>query len=426
LFTNNYTSDLPKWVKVLEDLAVEANRICRFSQRKRSLDAAGLVKLLVWGWFAQPKASLNQLATFGSQWGQSVTAQAIDERLNASAVLLLMQVLEGILHQQTFIPSLPSQRLRQFKGIYITDSTQFKLPSVLKGVFAGQKNGSQVKVQLCLEYLSGCVSGLELEAGRIPDRSCELFLQQGQAGSLHLFDLGYFKQERLALLNQQGAFYVTRYQSQTAIYDDQTEERIDVLQALNATKEQRAELHVTLGERIRTPVRLIAQRLSPKLAASRRRKAKRKARKNGQTCSAAYLSLQSWDLYLTNLPPKWTSQDIENLYTLRWQIELVFRSWKSQLRLAHFGPWRIERVLCQLYAHLIGCVLSHALTAQWRCRHETEYSPVKLLQLLQGYFLLLWNEVISPFPFCLEEAFQYFARKDKRKKVPSSFFAFMD
>jgi len=340
--------------------------------------------------------------------------------------MLLMQVLEGVLHQQVFTGSLPSQRLRQFKGIYITDSTQIKLPSVLNVLFAGQKNGSQVKVQLCLEYLSGCVSGLELEAGRIPDQSCELPLQQAQVGSLHLFDLGYFKQEHLALLNQQGAFYVTRYQSQTAIYDPQTGERIDILQSLSATKEQRTELNVTLGARIRTPVRLIAQRLAPKLTAARRRKAKRKARKHGQTCSAAYLSLQSWDLYLTNLPPEWTSQDIHNLYSLRWQIELVFRAWKSQLHLAHFGPWRIERVLCQLYAHLIGCLLSHALTADWRCRDETEYSPVKLLQLLQHYFLLLWHEVICPFPFCLEEAFKRFARKDKRKKAPSSFFAFMD
>lgn len=424
--THNYTADLPKWVKLLDDIAVGANQICRFSQRKRNLDAAGLVKLLVWGWYAQPQASLNQLASMSSQLDQRVTAQAIDERLNARAVMLLMQVLEGVLHQQVFVPSLPSQRLRQFKGIYITDSTQFKLPAVLNKVFAGQKNGSQVKVQLCLEYLSGCVSGLELEAARIPDRSCELFLQQGQAGSLHLFDLGYFKQERLAMLNRQGAFYVTRYQSQTAIYDEQTGERIDVLKALSATKEPWMEFQVSLGERARTPVRLIARRLSPKLAAARRRKAKRKARKNGQTCSAAYLSLQSWDLYLTNLPPEWTSQDIQNLYRLRWQIELVFRSWKSQFHLAEFGQWRIERVLCQLYAHLIGCVLSLALTTSWRCRDETEYSPVKLLQLLQQHFLLLWHDLIRPFHCSLEETFQRFARKDKRKKVPSTFFLFMD
>ena len=424
--TINYTSDIPKWAKVLDDLAIEANRLCHFSQRKRVLDAAGFVKLLVWGWFAQPKASLNQLAAFGSQLDQTITPQAIDERFNARAVMLLMQVLEGVLQQPNFTPSLSSHRLQQFKGIYITDSTQFSLPAALNFLFAGQGSGSQVKVQLCLEYLSGCVSGLELEAGRTPDQKCLLPIKHGQAGSLHLFDLGYFKQDHLALLNQQQAFYVTRYQSQTAICDAQTGARIEVCKWLHASHIQDTEINVTLGARIHTPLRLIVHRLPRKVAAARRRKAKRKACKDGKTCSATHLSLQSWDLYLTNLPTEWTSQDIQNLYKLRWQIELIFRMWKSQLRLAHFGQWRVERVFSQLYAHLIGCVLAHALTADWRCREGVEYSPVKLLQLLHQYFLTIWHETISQFTFCLEDAFKRFARKDKRKKAPSSFFAFMD
>lgn len=424
--TIHYTSDIPKWAKVLDEFATEANRLCHFSQRKRALDAVGFVKLLVWGWFVQPSASLNQLATLGSQLGQAITAQAIDERFTSRAVMLLMQVLEGVLQRQNFTPSLPSHRLRQFNGIYITDSTQLNLPAALNFLFAGQRSGSQVKVQLCLEYLSGCVSGLELEAGRTPDQSCLLPLKHGQAGSLHLFDLGYFKQDHLALLSQQQAFYVTRYQTQTAIYNIQTGEQIDVLKYLCATHLQDIELEVALGARIRTPVRLVAHRLARKVAAARRRKAKRKARRDGKTCSAAHLSLQSWDLYLTNLPAEWTCLDIQNLYKLRWQIELIFRMWKSQLRLAHFGQWRVERVLCQLYAHLIGCVLAHALIADWRCREGVEYSPVKLLQLLHQYFLIIWYETIAQFTFCLEDAFKRFARKDKRKKAPSTFFAFMD
>ena len=422
----NYTSDLPKWVKVVDELAVEANRICHFSQRQRNLDAASFVKLLVWEWFAQPQASLNQLAALGSHLHQLITPQAIDERLNSRAIMLLMQVLEGVLHRQVLVPSLPSKRLGQFNGIYITDSTQLSLPSALNFLFAGQGSGAQVKVQLCLDYLSGSVSGLELEAGRTPDQKCLLPVKRGQAGSLHLFDLGYFKQDHLAMLRQQEAFYVTRYQSQTAIYSDQTGEPIDVLKWLRATHTQDTEINVTLGARIHTPLRLIVHRLPRKVAAARRRKAKRKALNDGKTCSAAYLALQGWNLYLTNLPTEWTSQDIQNLYKLRWQIELIFRTWKSQLRLAHFGQWRIERVLCQLYAHLIGCVLSHALTADWRCPEGVEYSPVKLLQLLQHYFLTIWYETIGHFTFCLEDAFKRFARKDKRKKAPSSLFAFMD
>src|SRR5690606_29751840 len=136
----------------------------------------------------------------------------------------------------------------------------------------------------------------------------------------------------------------------------------------------------------------------------------------GKTCSTNYLDLQGWDLYLTNLPPSWTHAEIEALYRLRWQIALVFRAWKSQLRLAHCGNWRIDRVLCQLYAHLIGCVLVHALTAPWRYRAFEEFSLVKLLQLLQRHLPRFWHHPPEVFTATLEDAFRHFARKDKRKK----------
>ncbi len=149
-----------------------------------------------------------------------------------------------------------------------------------------------------LTYREAVARGIAQEMARDPD---VVFLGEDvgaaggvfkAAGSLHLFDLGYFKQDHLAMLRQQEAFYVTRYQSQTAIYSDQTGEPIDVLKWLRATHTQDTEMNVTLGARIHTPLRLIVHRLPRKVAAARRRKAKRKALNDGKTCSAAYLALQ--------------------------------------------------------------------------------------------------------------------------------------
>jgi len=52
------------------------------------------------------------------------------------------------------------------------------------------------------------------------------------------------------------------------------------------------------------------------------------------------------------------------LYTVRWQIELVFKLWKSQMQLNHIAGLRKERVQVELYAKLIGLMtvrlLAHA------------------------------------------------------------------
>lgn len=71
---------------------------------------------------------------------------------------------------------------------------------------------------------------------------------------------------------------------------------------------------------------------------------------------------------------------------MRWQIELLFKLWKSHLQLTAIGEtWWAERVLCQLYAKMILMILFQWLIAPYRIQGETELRPVKTLQLLQHY-----------------------------------------
>jgi len=70
------------------------------------------------------------------------------------------------------------------------------------------------------------------------------------------------------------------------------------------------------------------------------------------------------------------------IYPIRKQIEWIFRVWKSQLQVHYFGKnWRIERVLCQRYPHLIGILLCHRLTAGWLLQDKQEHSFSKCVKL---------------------------------------------
>jgi Transposase DDE domain len=92
---------------------------------------------------------------------------------------------------------------------------------------------------------------------------------------------------------------------------------------------------------------------------------------------------------LTNVPTdRLTLQEALVLGRARWQIELLFKLWKSQggideSRSAH--PWR---QLCELYAKLLGMVIQHwvLLTSCWRFPHR---SLVKAAQTIRSYALLL-------------------------------------
>ncbi len=46
-------------------------------------------------------------------------------------------------------------------------------------------------------YLHGNLAALEVQDGKTPDQQSHLHISHAQAGTLQLFDLGYFKQEYL-------------------------------------------------------------------------------------------------------------------------------------------------------------------------------------------------------------------------------------
>ena len=424
--------DLQAVQTLLVDSTRQANDYCHYSQRNRQMHAAQFVQLLVLGWLHNPQASLNELALQSGRLGFSISAQGLDARLTDRAVAFLAAVLqETLIHSHQQIP-LAHEKLRRFSYIFVTDSTQIRLPETLTTVFKGYHGSTALKLQVTLDYLHGQIGMVHVTQGNQPDQNCDQAVRQAVPNSLNLFDLGYFKQEYLRDIDQQQAYFVTRYQTQTALYDPDTGEKLVLEAWLGQQNARQIERPCLMGGRVRLPVRVLARRLPEQAAAARRRKAKRKARGEGKTCSQRYLELLGWEILVTNLSiADWCLQEIFALYPIRWQIELVFRAWKSQLGLAHLGNWRIERVLCQLYAHLIGAILCVQVSSPYRYRASVEYSLPKLIHVVCHFAtdFMTWlaggcrsTPILSQ---KIESAFHRHARKDKRKKAPSTLHTFI-
>lgn len=61
--------------------------------------------------------------------------------------------------------------------------------------------------------------------------------------------------------------------------------------------------------------------------------------------------MSSYGIYITNLPAEIEKEEIHSIYSLRWQIELLFKVWKSAIDLAHCKPMKIERFMCYFIAN---------------------------------------------------------------------------
>jgi len=62
-----------------------------------------------------------------------------------------------------------------------------------------------------------------------------------------------------------------------------------------------------------------------------------------------------------------SAKEIISTYKLRWQIELIFKTWKSNLNIHKVKPVKQERMECQLIAKLIWILLNAKLLQIANC-----------------------------------------------------------
>jgi len=282
-----------------------------------------------------------------------------------------------------------------FTAVHIADSTGFELPTSLKALFPGSGGGASTagaKIQLVWEYLSHSFAHLALVAGTTPDNKyIDTVVKLAQRGALFLFDLGYFKIKALAQIAEAEAYFLTRHHHQAALFEVVAGRLrpVELAAWLRTAPQRLVEQPLYLGARERVAVRLIAARVPDTVVNERRRKVRANAKKRGYTPSQAHLSLLAWNLFITNVPSTvWTSATVCTAYSLRWQVELVFKSWKSYLHLATLPTKTQEPTLCYLYGRLLLLVLIYALCPALRAsvwaNHRRELSLLKLVRHLQA------------------------------------------
>ncbi len=406
----------------------------KFVQRSSKLTGQHFLQALVFGFIERQEASLNDLAQVCTDLGVEITAQGLDQRITDKAVAFLREMFTQAMDTLKNQIPLPLTVLQQFTGIYLTDSSVIALPDSMAQDYAGcGGNGPQasLKVQLVFEFLAGNLTQIDLQAGRKPDQSYRGHVKVIPKGSLSITDLGYFCLDSFkAIMYERLAYFLSRFYKSTGLSTPEGES-INLLELVQSYPREAFEINVLMGKRSkhRLPCRLIVLPVPQEVADQRRHKAKEAARRNHKTVRKHTLALMSWTFFVTNVPTDMLSiEQIRLLYPVRWQIELVFKLWKSYCGLKHIAGFRRERILVELYAKMIGVILTHFLIAPLRMPHGSlanrEISPFKVRKIFQRFARDLSRCLgdLTEFQITLSEMLRHIERfgfKEKRQKKPN-------
>jgi hypothetical protein len=146
---------------------------------------------------------------------------------------------------------------------------------------------------------------------------------------------------------------ISRMKKHVNIFSKKDEQTIDLAKMLK--KRGNWDIEVFLGEKEKSPVRLIALPVKEEIASERRRK----ARTNRDKRCSEHLYLLGWELFITNVGKEVLSpKDIAELYFIRWRIEIIFKSWKSYFKITEIPKDANKiRVESFIYCMLIFIVL---------------------------------------------------------------------
>jgi Transposase DDE domain len=355
-------------------LSETANRVAKetgFIQRKRQLSGAGFAQSTILGWLNQPDATRSQLHHAAIQTGMEISLQGLDKRFSQTAVVfmrqLVLEALKEILKSET-----PKAVFTQFKGVYVTDCSQT--------IFGEQREKLAVRLELQQGQLQ-----VTLEEAQTHDQRTSVMQQPMPAGALHIGDLGFFNLKRFKMWNEQGLYWLSRLKVGTWLYDE-TGQPLNLLECLKQQKNDCLCLPVQVGKRDRVSAYVVAQRVSDSVYQQRQLQFK-ELRRRQHPISALKLALAQWTIYLTSIPDL-TFEQAHTLARSRWQIELVFKLWKSHVRLTRSRSALPLRQRCEFYAKLLAVLISHwvLLVTGWQ---HLALSSVQALSVIPTYAFAL-------------------------------------
>jgi hypothetical protein len=395
--------------------------------RRRKFTTTTLAKTFVLGFLKHPRASDEELAQMAGIFGVHVTAQAIEQRFTPKLAAFLEALFREATSRVIGARKTLAAILERFPAVDLLDSTTASLPDEQRNRFpgcGGSHGGGQaaIKLQTMWEIRSGALQALRIEAGRDSDYSTSLQAMRLAPGSLRIADLGYFVTAVFQQMICAGVYFLSRLQFGTAVFTTEGQP-LRLLEWLARQGGPFVDQPVLVGTEHNVACRLIAWRLPEEQANRRRQKLIAEARrKDGRTPSQDRLAWCDWTILITNVSGELlTPREAAVLYGARWQVELLFKRWKSQGLIAELAGSTAVRQMVRIWSRLLAALVQHWVMLS-TCWGDARSSLVKVWKAVQDRATLLARALddLEHLEFelrQLRDTLATTAKQNKRKKA---------
>lgn len=283
------------------------------------------------------------LATPLSGYTITLSRMALSKQIKRRKVAFFQAVFEHL--QACYpqpVPSLLKNLTRKLKEWALVDSTAITVARLLKKHFPSQDKGqAALKLHVVFSALTQIPQRVKTTAQRCNDKGFKFVKKVKEV--LYIFDLGYWSYALLDRIIDRGSYFVSRWRADC--------DPVLVMAAqphwVGKTLSQRKPL--LRGKELDVRVRLAKFRSNPM---------KHEVRLVGQKYKG------QWYFYVTNLTdPVFTPRVLGQLYTVRWQIELLFNDLKHLVNVEHIFSRSVQGIQVEIYCALIYYTLTRIVMA---------------------------------------------------------------
>jgi len=277
--------------------------------------------------------------------GQTLSRGTFWERVATKKIVsLLLELLQSLMTQLCAQMDISHEilRLLKVKNIFLVDSSSFSLKKGAKDVFPGPRNNvipASAKVHGLYNLFKGSIQWFKITPATVHDRKGFPPLEP-LGGSLVIFDLGYWDYQLLQDMISTGVFFLSRVKCNAAIKIIEVVEGISSsCIGLNHNCDRLASFRGNIVE------------FNGEL----------KIQKTGRKFTSRVIGFWStedckYHWYITNL--KVSSSLMYNLYRLRWQLEILWKSWKSFLKIDEITTSDKNVIQCIILAGMCASLIS--------------------------------------------------------------------
>lgn len=346
-----------------ERLVNEMARETGALKRNRKVKIYALVCALVLGFACGRKRTLATLRrSYERAAGHAIEESAFYKRFTPGLATLMKRLVARVFDDLVGAGRRLQGPLAGFRDVLLTDSTVVRLHELLAKAFPACRTNhtkAALKAHVILSVSGAGDSSVKITSERRHDGPV-FTVGRWVKDRLLLFDLGYYRFQLFDCIRRNGGFFITRLKKGA-------NPRI-----VGINRKHRGRAVDLIGKRLGDVIAALDREVldvqvevefSRRVYAGRRRRARRVFRVIGVKDAAT----GHYHLYITNIPvDRIAAEDVAIVYSLRWQVELLFKELKTHFRLEDMPSRKRVVVEVLLYSALLTLVVSRRVLAAVR------------------------------------------------------------